>query len=400
MVVYLSPVLNEQQFDSNGNVLAGGMVNVYIANTVSPQPAYKDITGLTAWSNPILLDANGYLPGGNQLWLPQSSVSDILVSNVYGVPVHTYHSVSGINDVSNEQVITFWTPFTAAYNYITHDQFSVDQSQGALFAVNNRLQFLLDGVWCAATITAVNTSMNPTIVTVFFDANVILTADNIGGLQLSMVPAINNPVPSDIVSGGDINLTEGNINLTEGNINLTEGNINLTEGNITLNTGHIDAPYVTLANIDINDADANGYKAVNVNSLQGLMSLDIYNNNLNYDPTKVTTNYVIMPNGLVFMWASGVLNAGTSTTSGYCWKTFTLPIAVKHVLWCSSSEEAVLSNVTWYEHLTYPCFGNGLSPSIQPTIAGASVSPITAVTSIWFNFNTSVSFFVVGFVDL
>src|SRR5574337_117533 len=59
MTVQLSPLAVQRFVDNNGNALAGGQLYTYQAGTSTPQPTYTDSTGLTANTNPIVLNARG-----------------------------------------------------------------------------------------------------------------------------------------------------------------------------------------------------------------------------------------------------------------------------------------------------------------------------------------------------
>lgn len=55
----LLPILKSRFFDSNGNPLAGGKLFSYQAGTSTPAATYTDQSGISANTNPVILDANG-----------------------------------------------------------------------------------------------------------------------------------------------------------------------------------------------------------------------------------------------------------------------------------------------------------------------------------------------------
>src|SRR5574337_892272 len=59
MTTQLSPLAVQRFVDNNGNALAGGQLYTYQAGTSTPLPTYTDSTGLTANTNPIVLNARG-----------------------------------------------------------------------------------------------------------------------------------------------------------------------------------------------------------------------------------------------------------------------------------------------------------------------------------------------------
>ena len=71
MAVNLSPVggVAAQFFDNSGVPLSGGKLYSYAAGTTTPVATYTSSNGLTAHSNPIVLDAAGRVPAGGEIWL-------------------------------------------------------------------------------------------------------------------------------------------------------------------------------------------------------------------------------------------------------------------------------------------------------------------------------------------
>lgn len=67
----LSPIggAGWQFFDDNGTPLAGGKIYTYEAGTTTPSPTYTSISGSTAHTNPIILNAGGRVPDSGEIWL-------------------------------------------------------------------------------------------------------------------------------------------------------------------------------------------------------------------------------------------------------------------------------------------------------------------------------------------
>jgi len=55
----LAPTPKLQFFDANGAPLAGGLLYTYEAGTTTPLATYTDSTGVSANTNPIVLDSRG-----------------------------------------------------------------------------------------------------------------------------------------------------------------------------------------------------------------------------------------------------------------------------------------------------------------------------------------------------
>jgi hypothetical protein len=98
MAVNLSPVggVAAQFFDNSGNVLTGGKIYTYAAGTTTNQATYASATGVTAHSNPIILDASGRVPGG-EIWLTDGLSYKFLVKTSTEVLIGSYDNIAGIN---------------------------------------------------------------------------------------------------------------------------------------------------------------------------------------------------------------------------------------------------------------------------------------------------------------
>ena len=55
----LIPQLTSQFFANNGTFLSNGLLYSYVAGSTTPAPTYTDSTGVTANTNPIVLNARG-----------------------------------------------------------------------------------------------------------------------------------------------------------------------------------------------------------------------------------------------------------------------------------------------------------------------------------------------------
>jgi len=88
MTTYLTPSPKMQFFDANGNPLAGGKLYSYASGTSTPLTTYTDSTGLSANTNPIILDSRGEANvwlGGNNYTLMLKTATDVLIWSVDGV---------------------------------------------------------------------------------------------------------------------------------------------------------------------------------------------------------------------------------------------------------------------------------------------------------------------------
>jgi hypothetical protein len=98
MTVLLSPVggVAAQFFDNNGNPLSGGKLFSYAAGTTTPAATYTSSLGVTAHTNPIVLDAGGRVPGG-EIWLTDGIIYKFVLETSTNVLIATYDNIVGIN---------------------------------------------------------------------------------------------------------------------------------------------------------------------------------------------------------------------------------------------------------------------------------------------------------------
>lgn len=102
MAVNLSPVggVAAQFFDNSGYPLTGGKLYSYLAGTSTPATTYTSSNGLTAHSNPIVLDAAGRVPAGGEIWLTDGINYKFVLKTSTDTLIATYDNITGINSNS------------------------------------------------------------------------------------------------------------------------------------------------------------------------------------------------------------------------------------------------------------------------------------------------------------
>jgi hypothetical protein len=81
-----------QFFDNNGNPLSGGKIYTYEAGTSTPLATYTSSTGVTAHTNPIVLDSAGRVPGG-EIWVAAARFYKFVLKTSTEVLIATYDNV-------------------------------------------------------------------------------------------------------------------------------------------------------------------------------------------------------------------------------------------------------------------------------------------------------------------
>ena len=112
----LSPTPKLQFFDANGAPLAGGLLYTYEAGSTTPLTTYTDSTGVSANTNPIVLDSRGEA----NVWLGADSYKFALYTSA-GVLIWTVDNINGSNFAVNATgdgtttVFSVVNGFTAIY---------------------------------------------------------------------------------------------------------------------------------------------------------------------------------------------------------------------------------------------------------------------------------------------
>lgn len=118
MAVYLSPVggAAAQFFTNNGVPLAGGKLYTYAAGTTTPAATYTSSSGVTAHTNPIVLDSGGRVSGG-EVWLTENVSYKFILKDSTDVLIATYDNISGISTITlpiDSSTITYDPPFSGS----------------------------------------------------------------------------------------------------------------------------------------------------------------------------------------------------------------------------------------------------------------------------------------------
>ena len=97
MAVNLSPIwgAGAQLLDNSGNVLSGGKIYTYAAGTTTQVATYTSNNGITANSNPIILNSAGRVP--YEIWLTDGQNYKFVLKDSNDVLIGTWDNLSGIN---------------------------------------------------------------------------------------------------------------------------------------------------------------------------------------------------------------------------------------------------------------------------------------------------------------
>lgn len=193
MPFFLSPIANDQIFDSAGDPLVGGQVETYLAGSSTPAATYTSDTGLVQNGNPIILNALGYAP--NTVWLSGGVAYKFIIKNADGAVLRTIDNVAGINDASVSQ--SQWVQSGLTPTYISATSFSLVGDQTAIFHVGRRLQTLNTSGLIYSTIATSTFGAGVTTITTVNDSGVL----DLGLSQVSygLISADNSSFPGALL---------------------------------------------------------------------------------------------------------------------------------------------------------------------------------------------------------
>lgn len=120
MSVSLSPLggAGWQFFNDNGVPLVGGLLYTYLAGTTTPAVTYTSSTGLTANSNPIVLNAAGRPP--YEIWLDGINSYKLVLKTSTGTQIWVMDNITGLPAARSQNYQTATagqTAFTVGFTY-------------------------------------------------------------------------------------------------------------------------------------------------------------------------------------------------------------------------------------------------------------------------------------------
>ena len=201
----LCPVLNWQQLDANGIILANGKIETYLAGSSTLATTFKDEAGLVPQSNPILLNTRGepdsliYLTAG----VAYKFIRKDALNNVIGQPLDY---ITGVNDVGSS-VDQFQT-FSGVPTFISATSFTLVGDQTTVFHVGRRVKLTVSAGTVYGYISA-SVFAALTTITVSLDAGAVdagLSAVAYGILTVSnpSYPAVTDTLFRILKSGSSL----------------------------------------------------------------------------------------------------------------------------------------------------------------------------------------------------
>lgn len=207
---YLSPILQDAQFNDDGTFLVGGLIWFYEAGTSTPLLAYTTPVADTAWTNPIQLDARGET--GGEIWLKSGSSYKMILEGppqygqTHGVVISTFDNITGVNDPGTTSVQN-WISFSGTPTYLNGTSFYVVGDQRTTFLTGRRLKMNnSDASIYYATVVSSSYALGSTTIVVSPDygqeVSVYITSVAYGFIETGAVSSIPVAVQAGSAASG------------------------------------------------------------------------------------------------------------------------------------------------------------------------------------------------------
>jgi len=366
---YLSPILQDAQFNDDGTFLAGGLIWFYQAGTTTPVLAYTTPDADTAWPNPIQLNARGET--GGEIWLLNGTTYKMVLESppeygqAHGVVISTFDNISGVNepgDIANQN----WVTFSGTPIYLTPATFSVSGDYQAIFLTGRRLKMTngAGGITYGTVVDSIY-SLGSTTITVSPDYGQTVDSGiasvQYGFIETGDVSSI--PVP---VFAGSANSGSGStlwidydpaiglrwaqnagaltLNWPINAATATAAATNSFATQQTSSQGIISVKRIGVNDVSlVNDSTSWGLLEQNVGyAVQYNRSTSKYSYGGFTLPSPATSKYIQLPNGLIMQFGQGTAsNAGTSVTFPTAFGSFAVSVVGTQV---GSTHVAISAN--------------------------------------------------------
>jgi hypothetical protein len=178
--------------------LVGAKLFTYLAGSTTKVTVYKNSSGSSSHTNPIVLDANGR-PASPVFLLSGQTYKFVLApsndTDPPGSPYYTWDNVSAINDVTapaQDEWVSGPTP-----TYVSATQFTVAGDQTSLFQVNRRIKAII-GAGTVYGYISVSAFGALTTVTVVLDSGTL--DSGLTAVSYALLSATNPSYPSNVVT--------------------------------------------------------------------------------------------------------------------------------------------------------------------------------------------------------
>jgi hypothetical protein len=343
MTAYLSPVLQEAQFNGDATFLVGGLIWFYAAGTSTPIIAYQDEAGTVPWPNPIHLNSRGET--GGTIWL--GSYADTggykivlegapFYGQTHGIVINNFDNITGVNDPNLSTTSSDWISYAGSPSYLSSSSFSVSGDQTSIFQQHRRVKTINNaGVMTGSVIYSSYVS-GVTNVYLSNDTGNVLDS-GLYQVYYGFIQTTPSSIPNCVFAGTSATESANDIYLSYDGSTLkysidsgspqpipTGGSVGPTFFTAATSTeGQCGAAFTGVNNAYVyNNATAWGLGSPTNTAVRFDRGTSTYSYGGFNLPTPASSGYITLPNGLVIQWGianrtglTGTSNAGTGAGS-------------------------------------------------------------------------------------
>lgn len=200
MSVYLAPTfgVGYQAFNTNGAVLAGGLIYTYQAGSSTLQATYTTSTGSIANANPIILDATGRPP--SEIWLTAGQGYKFVLMDALNNIIATYDNISGINDILLPIAVSEWLPSNLTPTYVNATSFTLVGTQTAIFLPNLRIKSVNTGGTIYSTVQTATFNLGTGLTTVVINNDSGILDSGLSSVSYSLLNPVYPSIPGEYLA--------------------------------------------------------------------------------------------------------------------------------------------------------------------------------------------------------
>ena len=337
MAAYLSPVLQEAQFNGDATFLVGGLIWFYAAGTSTPLLAYQDEDGTVPWPNPIQLNSRGET--GGTIWLGSYAATGgykIVLENApfygqtHGVVLNNFDNITGVNDPNLSTTSSDWVSYDGTPSYLSSDLFSVSGDQTSIFQQHRRVKTINNAGVMTGSVISSSYVAGVTNVYLSNDTGNVLDS-GLSQVYYSFVQTNPSSIPNCVFSGTSSTQSANDIYLSYDGSTLkysidsgspqpipTSGSVGPTFFTAaTSSEGQCGAAFTGVNNAYVyNNATAWGLGSPTNTAVRFDRGTSTYSYGGFDLPTPAASGYITLPNGLIVMWGRVSVTGMTGNFNG------------------------------------------------------------------------------------
>ncbi len=192
MAVLFSPWGNQQFTNGSSTIATGWKIYAYAAGSSTPLATYTDSTGAVAQTNPMIINALGFVTNG-QIWLTSGLAYKLVLTDENDVVKKTEDNITGVSSTNSASQ---WDDPGLTPTYISTTSFSLAGDQTVDFHVTRRIKSTVTaGTVYGTIITSVYGAL--TTITLRMDTGQVLDS-GLSQVSYGLISAVNDSMPRNL----------------------------------------------------------------------------------------------------------------------------------------------------------------------------------------------------------